>query len=311
MKIIRAIIAVFIMFYLLLVLPAYLPREVIPARMLADQESRFIQVDGHTIHFKQQGQGDPIILVHGFAGSTYTWRHLIPLLESGHTVYALDLLGFGLSDKPADAAYDLASQADLVLGFMDALHLSTATLVGHSMGGVVAGYAAVKAPSKVRDLLLVAPGFYFQGAPGFLKYNLPPLGRLLARAFYTRYGRAQALNIVFYNKAMVTDELVDRYLAPGKTPGAIEAMACMLRTVAPRTYEGISIKIKCPTLIVWGREDAAVPVSDGARLRQEISGSQLIIFDQCGHMVQEEKPAELASIINGFFAPSNNISGGQ
>lgn len=311
MKIIRAIFTGLIICYLLLVLLAYLPREVIPARMLADQESRFIQVDGHTIHFKQQGQGDPIILVHGFAGSTYTWRHLIPLLESRHAVYALDLLGFGLSDKPADAAYDLASQADLVLGFMDALHLPTATLVGHSMGGVVAGYAAVKAPSRVRDLVLVAPGFYFKGAPDFLKYNIFPLDRLLARAFYSRPARAQSLSLVFYDKTMITDELVDRYLAPGKTPGAVEALARMLRTVAPRTYEGISTKINCPTLIVWGREDAAVPVRDSERLRQEIENSRLVVFAQSGHMLQEEKPAELAALINEFPDRQHNVSGGR
>jgi len=76
-------------------------------------------------------------MVHGFAGSTYTWRYLIPLLTDDYTIYALDVLGFGLSDKPPDGDYDMKSQGDLLIGFMDAIKLPSATLVGHSMGGVI------------------------------------------------------------------------------------------------------------------------------------------------------------------------------
>ncbi|MCX5884832.1 MAG: alpha/beta fold hydrolase, partial [Proteobacteria bacterium] len=116
--------------YLALIIIAYLPQKITPVEQLAGKEDKFIRVKGHDIHYLKQGEGTPLILVHGFACSTYTWRKLIPLLADQYTVYALDLLGFGLSDKPPDGNYDLRSQGNLVLDFMDALHVPSAILVG-------------------------------------------------------------------------------------------------------------------------------------------------------------------------------------
>ena len=174
-KICTVIIALLLVLYLGLVVVAFLPQETIPVSQLAGPQDKFVTVNNQTIHYLQQGSGKPLILVHGFAGSTYTWRKLIPLLADRYTVYALDLLGFGLSDKPVDGNYDLEAQGKLVIGFMDALHLTSATLVGHSMGGVVVGYAALDAPSKVDSLILVSPGFYGKGAP-FFALSLFPAG---------------------------------------------------------------------------------------------------------------------------------------
>ena len=133
--------------YLALLIIAYLPYETTPIKELAGKESKFVKVNGHTVHYTKQGKGKPLILLHGFAGSTYTWRHLIPLLTDHYTVYAYDLLAFGLSDKPPDGNYDMASHADFLIGFMDALKMPSANLVGHSMGGVIIGYAALVSPS--------------------------------------------------------------------------------------------------------------------------------------------------------------------
>ena len=89
--------------YVILIVVAYLPYETTPIEQLTGKESRFVEVNGHTVHYTKQGTGKPLILVHGFAGFTYTWRYLIPLLTDHFTVYAYDVLGFGLSDKPPDA----------------------------------------------------------------------------------------------------------------------------------------------------------------------------------------------------------------
>ena len=106
-KILLGILISLVFLYLVLIVIAYLPYETTPVSELIGKEDKFIEVNGNTIHYLKQGKGKPLILVHGFAGSTYTWRHLIPLLTDNYTVYAIDVLGFGLSDKPPDGDYDI------------------------------------------------------------------------------------------------------------------------------------------------------------------------------------------------------------
>ena len=296
-KILTGIVIGIAALYLILVVIAYLPQETVPVSKLARDEDKFITVNNNTIHYTKHGSGKPIILVHGFAGSTYTWRKLIPLLSDRYTVYAVDLLGFGLSDKPGDGNYDLKSQSNLVLGFMDALRIPSATLAGHSMGGVVVAYAAIEKPEMVDSLILVSPGFYGRGAPAFLKYLFFPLDRFMARQFYTKRVRAQSLTRYFYNKSLLSDEIINAYLLPAKTPGAVEALEYMMATVTTQTYEGSAEHITQPTLIIWGEKDQANLPADAERLKQEIKQSSLIYIPECGHYVQEEKPEELAEEI--------------
>jgi pimeloyl-ACP methyl ester carboxylesterase len=300
-KICTVIIALLLVLYLGLVVIAFLPQETIPISQLAGPQDKFVTVNGQTIHYLQQGKGKPLILVHGFAGSTYTWRKLIPLLADHYTVYALDLLGFGLSDKPVDENYDLDSQGKLVSGFMDALHITKATLVGHSMGGVVVGYAALDAPSKVDILVLVSPGFYGKGVPGFLRYLFFPLDRIMARQFYKKSVRAASLERSFYNKALVTDALIDAYLLPAKTPHAADALARMMTSAGTGPYEGLAEKISVPCLLVWGNHDTNNLPQDGERLKKELQQSRLVNIEECGHYIQEEKPEELAQAIKAFL----------
>jgi len=197
-KLLLGIPAVCALCYMALVAYAYLPlKAVSDPRSLAGPESRFAHVAGTMIHYVQKGSGRPLVLIHGFAGSTYTWRNLIPLLAAGHTVYALDLPGFGLSDKPLRGDYTLAAQSRIVLGFLDQLGVRQATLIGHSMGGVIAALAAAQSPQRVAQLVLIEPGFYHGNAPAFLRYLCFPLHRVFAKRFYTPKGRAPSLAASF------------------------------------------------------------------------------------------------------------------
>ena len=300
-KIAIIIITLLVVLYLGLVIVALLPQETIPINALSGPQDKFVTVNGQTIHYLKQGNGKPLILVHGFAGSTYTWRRLIPLLADRYTVYALDLLGFGLSDKPADGNYALDSQGRLVIGFLDALHIPHAAVAGHSMGGVVVGYAARDAPSKVDELILVSPGFYGKGAPRFLRYLFFPLDRIMARQFYEKSARAASLKGSFYNEALVTDELIDAYLLPAKTPHAADALARTMTSAGTVSHEGLADKISTPSLLVWGDHDTRNLPEDAERLKKELKRSRLVKIKECGHYIQEEKPEELARAIKDFL----------
>ena len=299
-KILLGTLIILALFYLVLIIMAYLPYKTTPVNELVREEDKFVEVNGHAIHYTKHGQGKPLILVHGFAASTYTWRYLIPLLTDDYTIYALDVLGFGLSDKPPDGNYDMKSQGDVLIGFMDALKLPSATLVGHSMGGIIIACTDLATPSRVDKLVMVEPGFYVETAPTFLQYMYFPLDRIMARQFYTISMRKRFFLGSFYDKSKVTEEVIDAYMIPARTPNALDALAHMMRSVGPQTYEGISVKISSPTLIVWGERGTGVPSELAKRLNAEIQGSKLVSVSECGHYVQEEKPEELAKAIRAF-----------
>lgn len=300
-KILIGIPIAFVLIYIILIIVAYLPYETTPIAELAGAEDKFAEVNGHTIRYTMQGSGKPLILVHGFAGSAYTWREIIPLLSDRYTVYAYDVLGFGLSDKPSDGRYDMKSQADSLIGFMDALHLSSATLIGHSMGGIIIGYAALAAPSRIDKLVLIEPGFYSGKIPAFLQYMFFPLNRIMARQFYSRGMTERFLLASFLNKSIITEAVVDAYMIASRTPNALDAMAHMMVTTGAQRYEGITVNITRPALIVYGEREKGVLPEAAQQINREIRGSVLSSIEESGHYVQEEKPRELAKTIRDFL----------
>ena len=300
-KILKVTLAALALLYLILILVAYLPSVTVPVDSLVSADSRFVEVNGRRIHYTKQGTGSPLILVHGFAGSLYTWRHLIPLLAGHYTVYAYDMLGFGFSDKPPDGNYEMKDQAELLIGFMEALNLPSAHLVGHSMGGVVIACAAIDAPLKAESLTMIEPGFYTKTGPEFLNHLFFPLDRLMAKQFYSRSMRKRFLTGSFYNKSLVTEEVIDAYMLPTRTPHAVDALTRMMSKVGLKQYPGIAEKVTRPTLIVWGQRGAGDTLEIANRLQKEIVSSQMAPVKECGHYVQEERPRELAEIIRAYL----------
>jgi 4,5:9,10-diseco-3-hydroxy-5,9,17-trioxoandrosta-1(10),2-diene-4-oate hydrolase len=302
MKILRNIVIVCAALYLLLVLIAFLPSETVPIEQFATQHSSFLEIDGKRIHYTKTGTGPPLVLVHGFGGGQFVWDKVVPFLEDSFTLYALDLLGFGLTDKPIEGCYSMACQAELVLLFIAKLGLPSATIVGHSMGGVIGAYCAIKAPENIDRLVIIEGGFYHGKAPAFLKYLFFPLQKLSARLFYTQSGRRPSLQTSYYRKELVTDAMVEQYLIAAKTPNAINALAAMMKDESAKNYEGISSLVTQPTLLVWSAESKNHPLSDGKRLQREIKKSELIVINQSGHYIQDEQPQELARHIKQFLA---------
>jgi pimeloyl-ACP methyl ester carboxylesterase len=169
------------------------------------------------------------------------------------------------------------------------------------MGGVIIGYAALAAPSRVDKLVMIEPGFYTDKTPAFLQYMYFPLNRIMARQFYTRSMTERFLLASFYDKSKVTEEVIDAYMIPTRTPNVLDAMAHMMVTVGGKKYEGVSERIVQPTLIVWGEREPGVLAGTAERLTSEMQGSTLAPVEASGHYVQEEKPQELARIIRDFL----------
>jgi len=301
MKALRNTFIIIVLLYVGLIVYAYLPYPTSAPETFAGKNSHFIKLDGKTIHYTAQGSGPALVLVHGFGGSTDAWDKLTPLLTPHYSVYALDLLGFGLSDKPADASYSMPAQADIVCALIKALGLDETVLIGHSMGGVIVADAVRKMPDRIKGLIMIEPGFYYT-PPAFLQHLFFPFDRAMAKMFYSRMGREKSLVASYYDKSLVTPEMLDEMLLVRNTPGAVAAMQSMSRE--PKAYatnEDIAAAVTCPSLMVWGERGEKTRIREIEDCGRLVKGSQLIMVESCGHYVQDEKPAQAAQAILAFL----------
>lgn len=267
-------------------------------------EARFETIEGLRVRYVRAGSGAAVVLLHGLASSIYSWKDVLPALARDHDVIALDLPGFGGSDQPADL--DAAVYPRIVLGLMDRLGVARASLVGHSLGGAVAVTVAGETRQRVERLaLLDAAGFNLAPAdrPTLLRLAAAvPAGvleRLPTRPLLLRIGLRQ----VFHDPAFVTPERFDEYLAPLQRPGAMTAIRSLLVSsfASAADFAKQAAEIRVPTLVVWGADDAWVAPSHADLFAAAIPGARKVMLPDCGHMPQEEKPADVIALLWDFL----------
>ncbi|HEX6739922.1 MAG TPA: alpha/beta fold hydrolase [Vicinamibacteria bacterium] len=267
----------------------------------AGLEPRFAEVNGLRLRYLRAGAGPPLVLLHGFASSIYSWAEVLPALARDHDVVAMDLPGFGGSAlRPDLTADDLVAA---VPALMDQLGLARARLVGHSLGGAVAATVSVRHPERVQGLVLVdAAGFNFASAdrPWLLRLLASPPGALFEVLPVRRRVVALGLRQVFHDDSRVTPERVDEYTAPLLRPGTVKALRSILHSPDTLGLPQSLGRIRQPTLVVWGADDTWIPLSDAARFVAAIPGSRQVVIPACGHLPQEEQPQPLiAALLSG------------
>jgi pimeloyl-ACP methyl ester carboxylesterase len=269
---------------------------------------RYETVEGSRVRYVRAGRGGAVVLLHGFASSIYTWKDVLPALREGHDVVALDLPGFGGSDLPKDLSFE--SYPRVVRALLDRLGIARADLVGNSMGGAVAVVLAATDPSRVGRLVLIdAAGFNLaeRDRPFLIRVaGFRPMAALLDHLPVRRLLVRAALRQVFYDPALVTPERVEEYAAPVLRPGAPAASRSLLASIRlhPGAVAELVPRVQAPTLILWGKHDAWIPVHDADRFAKAISGSRAVVLPDCGHLPQEERPAEVARLLLGFLEGS-------
>ncbi|HKB67228.1 MAG TPA: alpha/beta hydrolase [Pyrinomonadaceae bacterium] len=270
--------------------------------------SHFIDVDGVKIHYQEKGTGTPLVLLHGYTSSTYSWKDVFAPLSKSFHVIAVDLKGFGLSEKP-DGDYTRRAQAALVAHLLAQLNIDKVWLCGSSMGGEVALNVAVANPQRVAGLILIdSAGVEVPGsgslAPSYLL--IPVIGRVLtALALRSDKLVREGLEKSFYDRSKVTNDRVAAYYLPLKTRGG-QLAALRARTQAGQfPVEPELGRINVETLILWGAQDALIPVAAGHKLNTLIKRSKLVTFENCGHLPQEEMPARTIDEITRFIAGQN------
>jgi len=260
------------------------------------------------VHFIEHGSGDKhILLLHGFRAHTYTWQSLIkPLNEAGYHVWALDLVGFGLSDKPNYVLYNQPFFVDQIKDFMEAHSIPSAHLIGNSMGGALALELALNKPESVDSITLINALGYSLNMPFYIYIfrNMDFIwGPFLNPAIIR-----ECLKGVIFDQKCVTEEQVEAYCLPYRFPGGTESSLLTMRHFDAKKLNEMHLnfsKIKLPILILWGEADTLIPLSHYRHFLEDFPTANTRLIPECGHMPQEEKPQEVAAAFINFAEKLN------
>lgn len=258
--------------------------------------------------YVQHGQGPPVVLLHGYAGAIWNWEHQIEPLGRRFTLFIPDVIGQGLSGKPR-VAYTPAFYTGWLRGFLDAVGVGRAAIVGHSMGGGLALGLALTDPALVDRLVLIS------GFPGSLLSHIR--GSHLRRLYQLRSGLLFGLGYhllgrralrkfiggLVTDRGLVTPAVIERAYRLRKDYGKARPLWSTLAHVdvwetdyAPRLNT-----VTAPTLIVWGRDDRFLPVTAGEELHRAIPGSRLTVLPNTGHLPMWERPDDVNRLISDFL----------
>lgn len=266
-------------------------------------------MDPIQLNYKIYGQGDPLLCIHGFGASLYSWREFIEPFSKDHQLILIDLKGHGHSPKPSDTKYSTVDHAELIYRFILDHDLKNLTLVGNSLGGAISLLVTIMLMNqgdlgRLRAIILIDAGAYKEYVPFYLKLlGLPGTG-LFAHLTPARLITKRVLRMAYYDPEKITAAQIEAYAEPLSIPGARQALVQTARQLVPRNFDELIEKyqeIKLPTLIVWGRQDQIIPLKVGELLARDIPNSTLHIIEQCGHVPQEEKPEETIPIVREFL----------
>ncbi len=267
-------------------------------------ESRFIEIDGLNIHYVQAGRGADLVLLHGIGASVFAWRFLLPLLETHFRVTAIDLPGFGKSGKSGDRDYGLDAQTRAVNDALKALKIGPATLVGSSMGGVIALWLAKCFPEKFTRIVTLAPATDPRLVPEAI-HHLDALIPFLRRAL-NRHTMRAILKRVIARHELINDDVIDSYLSPFLDDGSsVRAFWLATRLIADRRIPKELSGLKARVLIIYGDRDLRVPRRVIDQLTRTLPNSTLLTHEGGGHHIMEDEPLWTAETIVKFVSENS------
>lgn len=279
---------------------------------------------GHKIRYQRSGDGDgpPVLLVHGFGGNCDHWRKTTPELgRTGHRAWAIDLLGYGYSDKPdprsapPNSIYCFDNWGRQLADFVEEKIGGETTIVANSVGGLAALQAALLAPERVPGVQLLnisLRGLHVQRQSALQRPLVAALQRVLretqlGEAFFGSVAKPEAVrNILrqcYADKAAVTDELVDCILQPGLQPGAARVFLDFIGYSGGPLPEDLVAQVQVPVSILWGNKDPWEDCKEGRRLFASLPAvTEFVELDGCGHCPMDEAPELVNPKIEAFVA---------
>ena len=273
-------------------------------------ENQYVKVGTLRTRLRVLGKGKPtVILLHGLGGYLENWEDNIGALAQDHRVFALDLVGFGLSDKPR-VRYTIPYLTEFLRDFMVVQNIESAVLIGESMGGAIALRLSWKYPNMVEKMVLAASAGIGKDGSIFLRVmSIPILGEILSRP--SRKGTAQLLTEYFYNQNLIIDEWIEEDFEMSSQPGAQRCLLSALRYMCniwggrreayQHNLDHLN-EIEVPTLVIWGAQDRILPVAHAHQAANGLLNAQLHIFESCGHVPNVECAEEFNALVKDFLS---------
>ena len=264
-----------------------------------------LALDGYDLHYVDLGEGAPVILVHGYADSTYCWHEMAqPLVDAGMRAILVDQPGMGRSGVPPDDhAYSIENQAAAVLALADALELERFSLVGSSMGGAISLYLGLHHPERVERIVGISPACFVP--PGHHARKVGPKTAKSVEALLGRGVVRNTLRDVFADDSHVDEILVDEYGRALTKEGYVYAAARLSADFFSEEFHamtGLYGELQPPLLLVWGELDTWVPLDLGERLTADLDSAGLEVFEGAGHLPHLEVPGEIHPVVIDFMA---------
>lgn len=261
-----------------------------------ERDKTFWSWEKERIHYIERGSGQQhVVLLHGFGANTFTWKNQIDLLsQEGFHVWAIDFLGFGLSDKPLEAKYSIELYRKQVEDFLKAKNIQNPHVVGNSMGGAIALALAAHNPEKIASMTLIDPLAYPVKMPFF--YSLGKAFGKLAIPFFSRSLVHQAIKKIYYDPKKITEDQIDAYWVPYQMEGGRDVVINILRSFDQALLDQLCqsyAQIKTPIFLVWGEQDKWIPLSHLDHLLEDFPHAEQMTIPFCGHSPQEETPDEV------------------
>ncbi|MBN1531510.1 MAG: alpha/beta fold hydrolase [Spirochaetes bacterium] len=289
---------------LLAVLVATQYRRDIPPALLEKRygapPSRFITVEGLRVHYRDQGKGFPLVLIHGTASSLHTWDGWVDSMGGSFRIVRLDLPGFGLTGPNAIGDYRIGWYVEFLERFLESAGITRCHMAGNSLGGLIAWSYARSNPGKVDRLILVDPAGYPIEGRSFLGISRVPGINLLLRHITPRVLVAAGVREVYGDPSRVTEGLIDRYyeimLREGNRQAMIDRGAVAREDLSPAIRE-----LRLPVLVQWGALDRVIPPEHARRFAADIPGARVIVYPGLGHVPMEEAPAATARDAMAFL----------
>lgn len=275
--------------------------------MSAAPELRQVEVDGLTVAYRELGEGPAVLLLHGWPTSSYLWREVMPPIARANRTIAIDLAGFGASDKPLDAGYGFDFHAGVIDGFLAALGVEELALGAHDLGGPIGLDWARRNGDRVTALALLNTLVYPEFSPAVLAFVNACTEPEARRFLSSPEGLEAAMRLGLADDAGLSDEVLAAVREPFGDEPARTALMDAGKGLDPAGFEAIAAwlpSVEVPVRVVYGERDRILPdiAKTVARLAVDVPQAQVTALPDCGHFLQEEAGAEIGELLAEFFA---------
>ena len=287
-----------------------IPVEILKEKY-ANEFSKFVEIDGMQVHYRVEGKGIPIVLIHGTGASLHTWDDWTLKLKENYQVIRMDLPAFGLTGPNKSGDYSIKQYTQFLEEFVVKMKLDSMFLAGNSLGGNIAWNYASKNPEKVQKLILVdASGLPTnKPQPWIFKMAKTPVLSKLFLYITPRSIIEDNLKQVYEDDTKISDALITRFhdmaLREGNRKAFVDRAKIDFTTSEASKKEQLQ-NIQTPTLLIWGAKDTWIPLDNGKRMDALLPNSKLVVLQNSGHVPMEENPKESFKVLNDFLHQKNN-----